>query len=162
MKKSKFTVEQIAFALHQADTGTSVEEVCRKIGISQATFYAWKKKFGGMGVSELRRLRQLEEENRKLKQIVADLSLDKAMLQAVAALGLIVFYRMPVGLRGFPTELLCLPLLLVIAFRLGRRVGRGLQFYGRIRVLALRRRSRLQDLALLLFLLLLLHLRCVA
>jgi putative transposase len=65
MKKSKFTEEQIAFALHQADTGTSVEEVCRKIGISQATFYAWKKKFGGMGVSELRQLRQIEEENRK-------------------------------------------------------------------------------------------------
>ena len=64
MKKSKFTEEQIAFALHQAETGTSVEEVCRKIGISQATFYAWKKKYGGMGVSELRRLRQLEEENR--------------------------------------------------------------------------------------------------
>ena len=72
MKKSKFTEEQIAFALHQADTGTSVDEVCRKIGISQATFYAWKKKYGGMGVSELRRLRQLEEENRKLKQLVAD------------------------------------------------------------------------------------------
>jgi len=83
MKKSKFTEEQIAFALHQADTGTSVDEVCRKIGISQATFYAWKKKYGGMGVSELRRLRQLEEENRKLKQLVADLSLDKVMLQDV-------------------------------------------------------------------------------
>ena len=65
MKKSKFTEEQIAFALHQAQTGTSVEEVCRKVSVSQATFYAWKKKFGGMGVSELRRLRQLEEENRK-------------------------------------------------------------------------------------------------
>ena len=66
MKISKFTEEQIAFALHQADTGTSVDEVCRKIAISQATFYAWKKKYGGMGVSELRRLRQLEK-NRKLK-----------------------------------------------------------------------------------------------
>lgn len=83
MKRSKFTEEQIAFALHQADKGVSVEEVCRKIGISQATFYAWKKKFRGMGVSELRRLRQLEEENRKLKQLVADLSLDKVMLQDV-------------------------------------------------------------------------------
>jgi putative transposase len=83
MKRSKFTEEQIAFAPHQADTGTSVEEVCRKVGISQATFYAWKKKFGGMGLSELRRLRQLEEENRKLKQLVADLSLDKVMLQDV-------------------------------------------------------------------------------
>ena len=83
MNKSKFTEEQIAFALHQAETGTSLEEVCRKIGIAQATFYAWKKKYGGMGVSELRRLRQLEEENRKLKQLVADLSLDKVMLQDV-------------------------------------------------------------------------------
>ena len=83
MKRSKFMEEQIAFALHQADTGVSVEEVCRKVGISQATFYAWKKKFGGMGVSELRRLHQLEEENRKLKQLVADLSLDRVMLQDV-------------------------------------------------------------------------------
>lgn len=83
MKRSKFTEEQIAFALHQADTGTAVEEVCRKVGISQATFYAWKKKFAGVGVSELRRMRQLEEENRKLKQLVADLSLDKVMLQDV-------------------------------------------------------------------------------
>ena len=85
MKKSKFTEEQIAFALKQAETGTSVEEVCRKIGISQARFYAWRKKFAGLGVSELRRLRQLEDENRKLKQLVADLSLDKAMLQDVLA-----------------------------------------------------------------------------
>ena len=83
MKKSKFTEEQIAFALKQAESGTTVEEICRKMGISQATFYAWRKKFGGLGVSELRRLRQLEEENRKLKQLVADLSLDKAMLQDV-------------------------------------------------------------------------------
>ena len=83
MKKYKFTEEQIAFALKQAESGTRVEEVCRKMGISQATFYAWRKKFGGLGVSELRRLRQLEEENRKLKQLVADLSLDKAMLQDV-------------------------------------------------------------------------------
>ncbi len=83
MKKSKFTEEQIAFALKQAESGTTVEEICRKMGISQATFYAWRKKFGGLGVSELRRLRQLEEENRKLKQLVADLSLDKVMLQDV-------------------------------------------------------------------------------
>jgi putative transposase len=83
MKKSKFTEEQIAFALHQADTGVSVEEVCRKVGVSQATFYAWKKKYAGVGVSELRRLRQLEDENKKLKQLVADLSLDKVMLQDV-------------------------------------------------------------------------------
>lgn len=83
MKKSKLTEEQIAFALKQAESGTRIEEVCRKMGISQATFYAWRKKFGGLGVSELRRLRQLEEENRKLKQLVADLSLDKAMAQDV-------------------------------------------------------------------------------
>ena len=85
MKKSKFTKDQIAFALKQAELGTSVEEVCRKMGISDATFYVWRKKYTGVGPSELRRLRQLEEENRKLKQIVADLSLDKAMLQAVVA-----------------------------------------------------------------------------
>lgn len=83
MKKSKFTEEQIAFALKQAELGTPVAEVCRKMGISDATFYAWKKKYGGLGPSELKRLRQLEEENRKLKQLVADLSLDKIMLQDV-------------------------------------------------------------------------------
>ena len=85
MKKSKFTEEQIAFALKQAESGTTVEEICRKMGISQATFYAWRKKFGGLGVAELRRLRQLEEENAKLKRLVADLSLDKAMLQDVVS-----------------------------------------------------------------------------
>ena len=81
MKKTRYTEEQIAFALKQAETGTRVEEVCRKMGISEATFYNWKKKFGGMGVTELRRLRQLEEENQRLKRLVADLSLDKEMLQ---------------------------------------------------------------------------------
>lgn len=85
MKSSKFTEEQIAFALKQAELGTNVEEICRKLGISEATFYNWKKKFGGLGPSELRRLRQLEEENTKLKRLVADLSLDKAMLQDVLA-----------------------------------------------------------------------------
>mgnify|MGYP003383411985 CR=1 FL=1 len=85
VKRSKFTEDQIAFALKQAELGTTVEEVCRKMGISQATFYVWKKRYAGVGPTELRRLRQLEEENRKLKQIVADLSLDKAMLQAVVA-----------------------------------------------------------------------------
>lgn len=83
MKKSKYTEAQIAFAIKQAESGTPVEEVCRKLGITSATFYNWKKKFGGLGVGELRRLRQLEEENNKLKQIVADLSLDKQMLQDV-------------------------------------------------------------------------------
>ncbi len=83
MKRSKFTEEQIAFALKQAELGTAVPEVCRKMGISDQTFYNWRKKYGGLGPSELRRLRQLEEENRNLKQLVADLSLDKAMLQDV-------------------------------------------------------------------------------
>ncbi len=83
MKTSKYTEEQIAFALRQSETGTRVPEVCRKMGISEQTFYRWKKKYGGLGVSELRRLRQLEEENRRLKRMVADLSLDKQMLQDV-------------------------------------------------------------------------------
>ena len=83
MKRSRFTEEQIAFALRQAEGGTSVGEVCRKMGISENTFYRWKRKFFGMGVVELRRLRQLEEENRRLKQLVADLALDKVMLQDV-------------------------------------------------------------------------------
>jgi putative transposase len=83
MKRSKFTEEQIAFALKQAETGTPVAEVIRKMGIAEQTFYNWKKKYGGLGPSELRRLKQLEEENRKLKQMVADLSLDKQMLQDV-------------------------------------------------------------------------------
>jgi putative transposase len=83
MRKSKFTEEQIAFALRQTETGTRAAEVCRKLGISEHTLYQWKKKYGGLGVSELRRLKQLEEKNRKLKQLVADLSLDKQMLQDV-------------------------------------------------------------------------------
>jgi putative transposase len=83
MKKSKFTEAQIVFAIKQAETGTPVNEVCRKMGISEATFYNWKKKYGGLGITELRLFRQLQEENSKLKQIVADLSLDKQMLQDV-------------------------------------------------------------------------------
>lgn len=83
MKKSKFTEEQIAYALKQAELGTPVAEVCRKMGISDATFYNWRTKYGGLSPSELRRLKQLEEENAKLKRLVADLSLDKAMLQDV-------------------------------------------------------------------------------
>lgn len=70
-------------ALKQLETGTRVEEICRKMGISQATFFNWQKKYGGLGVSELRRIRQLEEENNQLKKLVADLSLDKQMLQEV-------------------------------------------------------------------------------
>jgi len=83
MKRSKFTEEQIAFALKQAELGTPVNEVIRKMGITEQTYYRWKKKYGGLGTSELRRLRQLEEENKRLKQMVADLSLDKHMLQEV-------------------------------------------------------------------------------
>jgi len=83
MKKSKYSPEQVAFALRQAESGTPVSEICRKMGISDQTFYRWKKKYVGMGVAEVRKLRILEEENRKLKQLVADLSLDKQMLQDV-------------------------------------------------------------------------------
>jgi len=83
MRKSTYADEQIAFALNQADTGTPVTEVVRKMGISGQTFYRWKKKFGDMLPSEVKKLRQLGEENRRLKQLVADLSLDKAILQDV-------------------------------------------------------------------------------
>ncbi|MBA7567704.1 IS3 family transposase ISYps8 [subsurface metagenome] len=83
MKSSKYSEEQVAFALKQAETGTTVKEVIRKMGITEQTFYRWKKKYGGMMPSDLRKLRQLEEENRQLKKLVADLSLDKQMLQDV-------------------------------------------------------------------------------
>ena len=83
MKSSRYTAEQVAFAMRQAESGTPVPEVCRKVGIAEQTFYRWKKKYAGMGVAEVRKLRILEEENRKLKQLVADLSLDKQMLQDV-------------------------------------------------------------------------------
>ena len=83
MKRKRYTDEQIAFALRQAEGGTAVEEICRKLGVSEATFYRWKKQFAGMGTVEIRRLKQLEEENTKLKRLVADLSLDKTMLQDV-------------------------------------------------------------------------------
>jgi putative transposase len=83
MKKTKFTEAQIAFVLKQAEEGTSVAEVCRKAGIAEATFYNWRKKYGGLMPSEMKRLKQLEEENSKLKRLVADLSLDKVMLQDV-------------------------------------------------------------------------------
>ena len=80
MKRSKFSEEQVAYALRQAEAGTAVADVCRQLGVSEATFYVWKKKYAHLGVSELRRLRQLEEENTRLKRLVADLSLDKHML----------------------------------------------------------------------------------
>ncbi len=83
MKKSRFTDEQIAHALRQAEAGTPVAEITRKLGVSEATFYAWKKKFGSLRTAEIRELRQLREENSKLKRPVADLSLDKTMLQDV-------------------------------------------------------------------------------
>jgi putative transposase len=83
LKKSRFSDEQIAHALRQSEAGTPVAEITRKLGVSEATFYAWKKKFGSMGTAEIRELRQLREENAKLKRLVADLSLDKTMLQDV-------------------------------------------------------------------------------
>lgn len=80
MKRSRFSEEQIAFALRQAEGGTPVADVCRQLGVSEATYYLWKKKYAHLGVSELRRLRQVEDEIRRLKQLVADLTLDKQML----------------------------------------------------------------------------------
>ena len=83
MKRSQFTDQQIAFILRQAEEGTAVEEVCRKAGISIQTYYRWRKKYGGLMPSEMRRLKQFEEENIRLRRLVADLSLDKEMLQDV-------------------------------------------------------------------------------
>lgn len=83
MKKSKFTEEQIAYALRLADSGTPAGDVCRQMGVSEATFYVWKKKYAQLGVAELRQLRQLTEENARLKRVVADLTLDKQILQEV-------------------------------------------------------------------------------
>ena len=83
MKASKFSEAQVAYVLRQAEEGTAIGEVCRSAGISEATFYNWRKKYGGLLPSEMKRLRQLEDENSKLKKLVAELSLDKAMLQDV-------------------------------------------------------------------------------
>jgi putative transposase len=83
MKKSQFTDQQIAFALQQAEGGTPVEEVCRKMGISQATFFRWKKVYGGLPPSEVRKLKQLQEENTRLRKLIADLTLRKEMLAEV-------------------------------------------------------------------------------
>jgi putative transposase len=85
MKGSQHTAEQIIFALKQAESGTSVPEVCRKMGIAKQTFYRWKKKYTGVGIAEVRRLKILKEENEKLKQFVADLSLDKSNNQPPGA-----------------------------------------------------------------------------
>ena len=85
MKGKRCSNEQIIYALKRVEGGEKVSEVCRELGVSEASFYSWRKKFGGMGVSELGRLRQLEEENNRLKKLVADLSLDKHILQEVLA-----------------------------------------------------------------------------
>jgi putative transposase len=85
MRKSRFSVEQMTYAVRQAEGGVAVAELCRKLGVSEQTFYTWKKKYSGMGAVEARRVNQLEEENRRLKQQVADLTLDKHMLQEVLA-----------------------------------------------------------------------------
>jgi len=81
--KKRYTEERIAYALRQGESGTSAGEICRKMGISEQTFYNWKRKYVGMGMPEIRKLKMLEEENRQLKKLVADLSLDKQMLQDV-------------------------------------------------------------------------------
>ena len=83
MKKSRFTEQQIALILKQVDDGLGIDEVCRRAGVSQQTYYRWRKKYGGLMPSEVKRLKQLEEENRRLKRMVADLSLDKQMLHDV-------------------------------------------------------------------------------
>ncbi len=83
MKRSRFSEEQIIGTLKEAEAGTPVANLCRRLGISEGTFYRWKAKYGGLEVNEARRLRQLEEENRRLKHIVADLTLDNQALKAV-------------------------------------------------------------------------------
>ena len=80
MKRSRFSEVQVAYALGQTESGTPVGDVCRQLGVSEATFYVWKKRYGHLGVNEVRRVRQLEEENSRLKRLVADLTLDKHML----------------------------------------------------------------------------------
>ena len=75
--------EEIVHALHQVDSGEKVTEICRRLGVSEQTFYRWKKQFAGLGVQELRELRSLRDENRKLKQVVADLTLDRHILQEI-------------------------------------------------------------------------------
>jgi putative transposase len=83
VRKSRYSDEQIAAALRQAEIGTSVADITRKLGISEATFYVWKKRFGSLGTPEIRELRQLRDENTRLKQVVADLTLDRNVLQDV-------------------------------------------------------------------------------
>ena len=83
MKKSRYTEEQVAYTLRLAESGTPVSDVCRQTGIAEATFYLWKKKYGSLGAAEVRELRQMREENARLKRVVADLTLDKHILQEV-------------------------------------------------------------------------------
>jgi putative transposase len=83
MKRSRYSEEKILYALKQAESGTPVGDVCRQMGISEATFYVWKKKYGGLSLTELRELRQLRDENSKLKRLVADLTLDRHVLQEI-------------------------------------------------------------------------------
>ena len=83
MKSSRFTDAQKAFVIKQGEDGKTVAEICREVGISQATYFNWRKKYAGLMPSEMKRLRELEDENNRLKKIVADLSLDRAMLKDV-------------------------------------------------------------------------------
>jgi len=83
MRRTRYTEQQSVFALLPAESGTPVAEITRKMGVTESTFYRWTSRFGGLGIPEVRRLKQLEEENRQLKQLVADLTLDKQMLQEV-------------------------------------------------------------------------------
>jgi putative transposase len=81
MKRSRFSEEQIVRAIHEHDQGKKAEDICRELGVSQASFYTWKKQYAGLGIAELRELRQLREENGRLKRLVADLTLDRQILQ---------------------------------------------------------------------------------
>ena len=83
MKKSRFSEEQITYALRQAESGTPVADVCRQLGVSEASFYVWKKKYSKLDLTELRELRQLRDENARLKRVMADLTLDKHILGEV-------------------------------------------------------------------------------
>ena len=83
MKASRFTDAQKAFIIKQGENGQAIADICREAGISQATYFNWRKKYGGLMPSEMKRLRELEDENNRLKKIVADLSLDRAMLQDI-------------------------------------------------------------------------------
>ena len=85
MPRKGHSEEQVVAALQQAEAGEKVTDICRKLSISQATFYAWKKQYAGLGITELRELRQLRDENSRLKRLVADLSLDRQILQEIVS-----------------------------------------------------------------------------